>query len=354
MKPEDGQTEVILGVDTHLNVHVGVVIDAVGRMKGTLSIDTTPDGYEQLLTWARSFGRLTRAGIEGTSSYGAGLTRFLEKHDIAIIEINQPNRSRRRNRGKSDPTDAENAARAVLASDGTGAPKAQSGMAEALRTLSVARRSAVKAKTQAVNQLRALLISAPSFIRDAALKVKPEHCVAACAALSENDEKSPVPARLKMTLKLLAKRWNALQEELRELDRQLTRLTKLAAPRLLDRFGVGPQTAATLLVTAGDNPTRLRNEAALAALCGVNPLEASSGKTSRHRLNRGGQRQANNALWTIAMVRMRSDARTREYVARRTGEGLSKKEIHRCLKRYIVRELYPLILADLGDSARAA
>ena len=354
MNQVDSQTEVILGVDTHLDVHVGVVIDAVGRVKGTLSVETNPSGYEQMFIWARSFGELKRAGIEGTSSYGAGLTRFLEKSGVAIVEINRPNRSRRRNRGKSDPTDAESAARSVLAEDATGVPKTQSGMAEALRTLSVARRSAVKAKTQAVNQLRALLVTAPSLMREALLKSKPEHCVAACAALPKDDQKNPVLASLTTTLRLLAKRWNALRDELLELDKQLTRLTKLAAPRLLSRFGVGPQTAATLLVTAGDNPTRLRNEAALAALCGVSPLEASSGKTSRHRLNRGGQRQANNALWTIAMVRMRSDARTREYVARRTGQGLSKKEIHRCLKRYIVRELYPLILADLADSARPA
>ncbi len=354
MEQADNQTEVILGVDTHLDVHVGVVIDAVGRVKGTLSIKTSPSGYEELLKWAQSLGRLTRAGIEGTSSYGAGLTRFLQSKGVAIVEINRPDRSRRRNRGKSDPTDAESAARAVLAEDATGTPKAQSGAAEALRTLSVARRSAVKAKTQAVNQLRALLVSAPSFLRETLLKAKPEHCVAACAAIPEDAETDPVVDSLKTALRLLAKRWAALHDELRELDKQLTRLTKLAAPRLLERFGVGPQTAATLLVTAGDNPTRLRNEAALAALCGVSPIEASSGKTSRHRLNRGGQRQANNALWTIAMVRMRSDARTREYVAKRTGQGLSKKEIHRCLKRYIVRELYPLILADLADSARPA
>jgi len=354
MEQADIQAEVILGVDTHLDVHVGVVIDAVGRVKGTLSIKTSPDGYEELLTWARSFGRMARAGIEGTSSYGAGLTRFLESRGISVVEITRPNRSRRRNRGKSDPTDAESAARAVLADDATGIPKTQGGLAEALRTLSVARRSAVKAKTQAVNQLRALLVSAPSFIREALLKAKPEHCVAACAAMHEDAETDPVLHSLKTTLRLLAKRWKALHDELRELDKQLTGLTKLAAPRLLERFGVGPQTAATLLVTAGDNPTRLRNEAALAALCGVSPIQASSGKTNRHRLNRGGQRQANNALWTIAMVRMRSDARTREYVTKRTRDGLSKKEIHRCLKRYIVRELYPLILADLADSARPA
>ena len=344
-------SEVILGVDTHLDIHVGVVIDQIGRVRGTHSIATNASGYEELLGWAQKFGDLKRAGIEGTSSYGAGLTRFLQANGVKVIEINRPNRMRRRSRGKSDPTDAESAARAVLAEDANNVPKAQSGLAEALRTLNVARRSAIKAKTQAVNQLRALLVSAPQSIREMALKPKSEQCIDACAALNCYNGKNPVITSLKTTLRLLANRWNALHEELKELDLHLSRLTRIAAPRLLECFGVGPQTAATLLITAGDNPTRLRSEAALAALCGVSPLQASSGKTSRHRLNRGGNRQANNALWTISMVRMHRDARTREYVARRTGEGLSKKEIQRCLKRYIVRELHPLILADLKDAA---
>lgn len=348
------EAEVILGVDTHLDVHVGVVIDQVGRVQGTHSIPTNALGYEELLGWAQQFGSLKRAGVEGTASYGAGLTRFLQAKGITVIEVNRPNRMRRRSRGKSDPTDAESAARAVLAEDANSVPKAQSGLAEALRMLNVARRSAVKGKTQAVNQLRALLVSAPQAVREAALKAKPEQCIAACMELDCGDEKNPVMASLTTTLRLLARRWSALHGELKELDQHLSCLTKMAAPRLLERFGVGPQTAATLLITAGDNPTRLRNEAALAALCGVSPLQASSGKTNRHRLNRGGDRQANNALWTIALVRMRGDARTREYVARRTGEGLSKKEIFRCLKRYIVRELYPLILADLKDAAQIA
>lgn len=253
------KAEVILGVDTHLNVHVGVVIDQVGRVQGTYSIATDAPGYEELLKWAQKFGNLKRAGIEGTSSYGAGLTRFLQANGITVIEINRPNRTRRRGRGKSDPTDAENAARAVLAEAANSVPKAQSGLAEALRMLNVARRSAVKAKTQAVNQLRALLVSAPQSIRDMALKEKPAQCIIACAGLDCGDEKNPVIASLKTTLRLLAKRWNALHEELKELDRQLSRLTRIAAPRLLGRFGVGPQTAATLLITAGDNPTRLRN-----------------------------------------------------------------------------------------------
>ena len=252
--------------------------------------------------------------------------------------------------GKNDPTDAENAARAVLP-DRNSIPKAQSGVVEAMRAVSMARRSAVKAKTQAINQLRALLVTAPASIRATLWKVKPEQCVARCARLQSLGD-TPLLKALTSTLRLLARRWISLAKELHELDAALEELTKRAGRRLLARFGVGPQTAATLLVTAGDNPDRLRSEAALAALCGASPLEASSGKTTRHRLNRGGDRAANNALWTISMVRMRSDPRTRAYVTRRTAEGLSTKEIQRCLKRYIVRELYPLILADLADSIR--
>jgi transposase len=346
------QSEVILGVDTHLEVHVAVLIDVVGRVVATTTIPTTVNGYEQLINWTSSFGRLTRAGVEGTGTYGAALARRMQEHGVQVIEINRPDRSRRRLRGKSDPTDAENAARAVLAGDANAIPKAQSGVVEAMRALSMARRSAVKAKTQAINQLRALLVTAPATVRASLWKAKPDQCIAGCAALKSLGETALLKA-LTSALRLLAKRWMSLAEELRELDAALDKLTRAAGRRVLAQFGVGPQTAATLLVTAGDNPERLHSEAALAALCGASPLQASSGKTTRHRLNRGGDRAANNALWTISMVRMRSDPRTRAYVARRTAEGLSSKEIQRCLKRYIIRELYPLILADLADSARS-
>lgn len=338
--------EVVLGVDTHLDVHVGVVIDPVGRVLGTRSIETCTDGYQALLEWAHSFGFLLRAGIEGTGTYGAGLARHLQEAGIEVLEVNRPDRARRRRRGKNDPTDAENAARAVLSGEASARPKAQSGVVEAMRAVNVARRSAVKARTQTLNQLRGLLVSAPQTLREQLLKPKAAACVAACLALETGDD-SMLLQTLKSTLRLLARRWQALTEELHELDAALDRLAQQAAPSLVTRFGVGAQTAATLLVTAGDNPGRLRNDAALAALCGVSPLEASSGKVIRHRLNRGGDRQANNALWTIAMVRMRSEPRTRAYVERRTQEGRSTKEIHRCLKRYIVRELYPLIIKDL-------
>ncbi len=344
--------EVILGVDTHLDMHVGVIINDVGKFLGYLSIETNCAGYQQLLKWARSFGDLQRAGIEGTGTYGAGLARFLSDQGVQVLEINRPDRSMRRFRGKSDPTDAESAARTVLSGNTCAIPKLQSGAAEAMRIISMARRSAIKARTQAINQLRSLLISAPDQIRSKLWRTKPAECVKCCAHLRTLGE-SNWSVTLAKTLRLLAKRWLLLTEELKEIDQALDQLTTQGAKRMRQQFGVGPQTAATLLAVAGDNPERLRSEAALASLCGVNPLEASSGKTVRHRLNRGGNRAANNALWTIAMVRMRSDSRTQTYVARRTTEEKSLKEIHRCLKRYIIRELYPLILADLKDSVFA-
>ena len=342
--------EIILGVDTHLDKHVAVLIDERGKYLAELSVDTTVLGYQTLLSWTHSFGEVKRAGIEGTGTYGAGLTHFLIEQGVDVFEINRPDRSMRRFRGKSDPTDAESAARTVLSGSATAIPKSHSGAAEAMRIVSVARRSAVKARTQTINQLRGLLISAPDKIRTKLWHSKPADCVEACAHLRTLGESNWM-VTLATTLSLLAKRWLYLNDELKTLDKTLEQLTLQGAKRMRQQYGVGPQTAAILLSVAGDNPERLRSEAALASLCGVNPLEASSGKTVRHRLNRGGNRAANNALWTIAMVRMRSDPRTQLYVARRTAEGKSSKEIHRCLKRYIIRELYPIIMADLKEAA---
>lgn len=346
------QDEVILGVDTHLDVHVGAVISCTGRLLGTQAVETTAAGYLKLLDWARSFGQLRRAGVEGTATYGAGLTRLMRDHGVEVFEVNRPDRSARRTRGKSDPTDAESAACAVLAGRATAVPKQQSGAAYAMRAVSAARRSAVKARTQTINQLRGILVSAPQDIRDRLLRPNAEDCVSMCSKVRSLGAE-PLLQSLLATLRLLAKRWLALKAEVKVLDAELEQLTCQHASRLRQKFGVGAQTAAVLVCVAGDNPDRLKSEASLAALCGVSPLQASSGKTKRHRLNRGGDRSANNALWTIAMVRMRSDPRTREYVARRTAQGLSTKEIQRCLKRYIVRELYPLILGDLGQPPSA-
>lgn len=353
MNSQVNRSEVILGVDTHLDTHVGAIVDHGGRLLGTHAVPATSSGYLKLLAWAQSFGNLCRAGVEGTGTYGAGLASVLRDHGIEVLEVNRPDRAKRRLQGKSDPTDAESAARAVLSGSATAIPKLQSGAAEAMRTISVARRSAVKAKTQAINQLRSLLVSAPQEIRERLWRTKPNECVDACAMIRSQGDTALLQT-LTSTLRLLAKQWLMLAAELKELDDALENLTKRSAKRLRQQFGVGPQTAATLMAVARDNPERLRSEAALAALCGASPLQASSGKTNRHRLNRGGDRSANNALWTIAMVRMRSDPRTRAYVERRTAQGMSGKEIQRCLKRYIARELYPLLLADLADFEQLA
>ena len=193
------QGEVILGVDTHLDKHVGAVISSAGKLLGTLSVSTDTVGYLDLLTWANSFGPLRRAGVEGTGTYGAGLTRLLQDHEINVLEVNRPDRAMRRSRGKSDPTDAENAARAVLAGTATAIPKEHSGAAEAMRAVSVARRSAVKAKTQAINQLRALLVSAPQEIRDRLLKAKTTECVEGCARVRSLGKTPMLQARAGIT-----------------------------------------------------------------------------------------------------------------------------------------------------------
>ena len=349
----ESRPQIILGIDTHLDAHMAAAITTLGQALGNRSIPTTPEGYRDLLYWARDLGQIEKVGIEGTGSYGADLTRVLVEEGLTVIEVNRPDRSRRRRLGKNDATDAENAARAVLSGEARAIPKAQNGPVEALRMLSVARRSAIKARTQASNQLKSLLVSAPEAVRSTVAQPSFLACVERCARLRPSDHMDLLQAS-RRALRTLARRWLALRAEVRELDAAMAALTRRAAPRLSAQHGIGPQTAATLLITAGDNPERLHSEAALAALCGVNPLEASTGRVVRHRLNRGGNRQANNALWTIALVRARGEARTQAYVARRTAEGRTLKEIFRCLKRYIAREIYPLLLEDLREAQALA
>jgi transposase len=349
----DQPTQVILGVDTHAQVHVAALLDQLGRLLGTLAVPTTGVGYQQLLDWARRHGQLTRAGVEGTGTYGAGLARHLTRAGVTVVEVDRPNRQRRRRRGKSDPTDAEAAARAVLAGEATATPKTRSGIVEAIRVLRVARTSALKARTQTANQLRDLLVTAPEELRAQLYPLSTAKRITLLVAQQPAGGLDPAAAT-RRALWYLARRHQSLTAELDALDAELAALTRRAAPRLLARYGVGVETAGKLLVSAGDNPDRLHSEAALAALCGASPVEASSGKTVRHRLNRGGDRQANNALWVIAVTRLRDDPRTRAYAERRTKQGKSSKDIMRCLKRYLVRELFPLLKADLHHAQQHA
>jgi transposase len=334
----------VVGVDTHKDVHVAVVLDRLGRRLAVREFPATDAGNTQLARWLAGLGPVTDAGVEGTGSYGYRLARLLADEGLRVWEVNCPDRSRRRRKGKSDPVDAENAARAVLSGEATAIPKDRRGLVGELRLLLLTRRSAVKARTQASNQIKAFLLDADDELRASLQRLRKARFGRACAALEPADG-------LRRVLAALGHRWLALDAEARELERQIAALLTPHAPKLLARHGVGAVTAAQLLVTAGGNPDRLRGDAALAALCGASPVEASSGKTSRHRLNRGGDRAANNALWVIAHVRTISDPRTRAFVAKRTGTGNSRKEIMRILQRYVARELYPLIIEALRTAA---
>jgi transposase len=337
---------VVLGVDTHLDLHVAVAVDQLGRRLGELTLPSTTRGYERLLRWAEGFGPMGCAGIEGTSSYGAGLSRHLRAAGVSVVEIERPKRRHLRRKGKSDPIDAEAAARAVLAGEALGEPKSGEGQVEMIRVLRSVRQSAVKARSQAANQLKALLVTAPEVLRERLREFSTKELLASCARFRPGDDPDNIETATRFALRSVARRHEILSEEITELDAQLKRLVAEVGPGLISLPAIGTHHAGTLLVVAGDNPQRLRSEASFASLCGVSPVEASSGKVVRRRLNRGGNRDANRALHMICVVRMGSDKRTREYVARRTAEGKSKWEIMRCLKRYIAREVYRILLSS--------
>jgi transposase len=335
---------VTAGVDTHAEVHVAAVVDQVGHVLGSEAFAVSEVGYRAALTWMCSHGQLEAVGVEGTGSYGAGLARYLRGQGIAVVEVIRPNRQARRRRGKSDAADAVAAALAALSGQGCGDPKAHDGAVESIRALRVARRGAVKAATQAANQLRDLIVTAPESLRTKLISLSTSARVALAARFRAGELADPIGAT-KQAMASLARRYQRLQAEIADLDLALKALVARTAPAcLMARQGVGLHVAATLLTTLGDNPTRLRSEASFAALCGVSPVDASSGKQRRHRLNRGGDRQANSALWRIVFVRMSHDPRTKAYVAKRTAEGKTTKEIMRALKRYVAREVYKTLI----------
>jgi len=347
-----GVPQVTVGVDTHAEVHVAAVVDQVGFELGHASFPTTVAGLRRLWRWAAKHGCVVAVGVEGTGVYGAGLARYLAGQGVVVVEVDRPDRKARRFQGKSDPLDAYAAARAVLSGRARTVPKLRDGRVEMIRTLHVTRRSAVKAAAQAKNQLHAEIKTAPDQLRAELRELTWAKLRDRCAGLRPG-EINEVSAAVKFTLRSLARRIIALDTEVAEIDRQLRPLVERTAPTLTALYGVGLDVAATLLVAVGDNPDRLASPAAFAHLCGAAPIPASSGKTQRHRLNRGGNRQANHALWVIAMVRLRHDQRTRDYRDRRTTEGKSPREIVRCLKTYISREAHRAILTDLETSTRA-
>jgi transposase len=331
------------GVDTHADVHVAAALDRTGGLLGTESFATTPVGYAKLLAWLRAFGPLNLVGVEGTGSYGAGLARHLAPAGVRVVEVDRSDRQDRHRQGKSDPLDAVSAARAAQSGRARGTPKGRDGNIEAARALMVAKRSARGERTRSVNQARALVVTGPDDVRARFDKHTTDALVTELAALRPRPGEV-VGYATRVALRELGRRAEFADDQIGHLDELIDPLVTAHAPGLLRLYGVGPNVAALLLVAAGDHPERLRSEAAWAHLCGVAPIPASSAKTSnRSRLNSGGDRQANHALWRIVFTRMGSHAPTQAYVERRLKEGLSKMEIIRCLKRYVAREVYPYL-----------
>lgn len=343
--PQDAAIiEVAGGVDTHSDTHTAAVIDQVGRVLGTEQFPADTAGYAALLDWMRSFGQLVGVGVEGTGAYGAGLARLLHRQEVLVIEVDRPDRKTRRFQGKSDPIDAVQAAKTALAGERTGVPKQRDGRIEALRNLRVARRSAVDQRADAQRRIKTLIVTAPDDLRERLRSLGVKDLITTCANLRPDRTGAASPATaVKIALRSLARRHQQLTAEIADLDELLEPLVAAINPGLVAANGVGTDVAGQLLVTTGDNHDRLTSEAAFAMLCGAAPIPASSGKTNRHRLNRGGDRQANKALYRVVICRLRWDPRTRAYMERRTKDGMSKKEIIRCLKRYVARELYQLI-----------
>ncbi len=336
----------VAGIDTHKLTHHVTVVDRLGRPVADRGFATTSSGYAQIVAFLRTHGELGRVGVEGTGSYGAGIARVLTAEGFTVIEVLRQNRQARRLRGKSDPIDARQAALAVLAGAETSIPKAGDGAVEAMRILITERRSAMKSKTQTLNQIHALLVTAPEVVRNAYRALTGAKLLVALARSRPSGGEAPDPAQVaRQTLKRLAHRHAMLHEEVTTIDGQLERFVRALNPTLLALRGVGPLTAATLLVAAGDNPERLTTKASFAALAGVAPIPASSGQRTRHRLSRGGNRHANASLHRIVLLRMRHrDPRTVAYFERRRAEGLTDRDIMRCLKRHIANEIFAALL----------
>jgi hypothetical protein len=340
---------IVVGVDTHADTHTAAICDELGRLVEFATFPADRSGYRRLLQWARRHGTIDAFGVESTGAYGAGLTRFLVDHDERVIEVNRVNRQHRRRRGKSDPFDAEAAARAVLSGEATAIPRQRCAQVEAVRVLRIARRSAVHAKTKAANQIRDLIVTAPDDIRAELAGLSTEQRVRHAARWRPT---AAVDARTatRAAIHRLAKRWIALHDEARELEQQIRQLLETLVPSLLAEQGVSTHVAAALVVAVGENPQRLRSEASFAALCGTNPVPASSGKNNRHRLNRGGDRQANSALHTVVLIRSQRCDETRRYIERRTNQGHTQRETWRCLKRALARRFHHLLVNDLAHA----
>ncbi len=337
---------VIGGVDTHQDLHSAAVVSQDGATLGIQSFSTTRAGYRAMLRWFRSYGELARVGVEATGSYGAGITRHLALSGIPVLEVTGPDRSLRRAKGKDDTLDAIAAAQAARTGQRVQVAKDRSGGVEALRVLRTTRKTAIKCRRAALQQIYNTIVASPDEVRDQVRNLTRMQLLRTCASWRPDMLAYRDPAvATRIALKSLARRILDLNDEVADLDRLIEPLVEELGSALTQLQGVGTDSAGQFLVAAGENPDRLRSEASFAMLCGACPIPASSGKTQRHRLNRGGNRQANSALHIVVLSRMRMDSRTKKYVARRLDEGRTKREIMRCLKRYVAREIYHVLTA---------
>lgn len=335
---------IVGGVDTHKDLHVAAVVDERDLVLESKSFATTRQGYRQMLAWMRSFGQLQRVGIECTGTYGAGLLRHFQQAGVDVLEVTAPDKTDRRKRGKDDDLDAQNAAHAAFSGRRTVTPKSRDGMIESLRVLKVCRKTAIAARRVALQLIHNTIVCAPDDLRDTLRTMTRMQLIRTLAAWRPDlSDYRCVMSAYRIALKSLARRYLELHDEIADLDVMIASIVDELAPSLVARNSIGHESAAQLLLTVGDNPERVRSEASFAALCGVSPVPASSGKVTRHRLNRGGDRAANSALHIIAIGRLRTDPKTKAYVAKRITEGHSKLEAIRCLKRYIAREVFSLI-----------
>lgn len=337
---------VVVGVDTHKHIHVAAVMDSVAGILDTLTIPTDTPGFAKLTAWAHTYGQILVFGIEGTGSYGAGLTSYLRRQGHRVVEAGRPDRRLRRMNGKSDTLDAENAARAALAGMATATPKTADGTVEMLRQLKVVHGTAVKDRSAAMITLKAMLVHADDQLRASTNKMTQIKLARHLSRLRPSDL-TTVAGTLRYSLRALAGRWLFLDAQIKEIESKINALVTEYRPALLEQFGIGADTAAEILIVVGNNPERIKSEAAFAKLAGISPIPTGSGQTSgRHRINHGGHRQLNAAIYRTVIVRMQHHEPTKAYVTRRTAEGKSKRDIIRCLKRYVIREVYHLVKAQ--------
>ncbi|MDJ1651882.1 MULTISPECIES: IS110 family transposase [Gordonibacter] len=335
---------IFAGVDTHKDVHVLCVLDPLGRKIFEESFTADRSGYDALAQALGDPKKCAVVAIEGTASYGSGLTKRLTELGFKVVEVLRPKRDkRRRGENKNDFADAERAARDAMANKSTSTPKSQSGWVEAVRFLLAARRTCIKTSTACANSAQALLESAPEPIRETYRRLKTTHLMTNLAEV-EVTTHDALTASVLSSLQILSLTWIDAKRRAQQAEAAIEALIREHAPALLDMYGCGAISAAELAVCAGDNPERLKSEASFAALCGVSPVEASSGKIKRYRLNRGGNRQANCALHRIALSRLKGDERTKAYAKRRACGQKTLRDITRCLKRYLAREVYHALL----------